>query len=155
MAKTSWQLEGEKQWQIFLGSKITESGDYSHEIKRHLLLGGKAMTNLDRELDHKEDWAPKNWCFWTVVLEKTLERPLVSKDIKPVNPQGNQPWIVIGRTDAEAEALILWPPDVKCQLIGKNLDAGKDRSKKRRGKQGMRRLASLTQWTWIWANSKR
>ena len=77
------------------------------------------------ELDHKEDWAPKNWCFWIVVLEKTLESPLDGK-IKPVNPQGNQPWIFTGRTDADAEAPILWPPDVKSQLIGKDPDAGKD-----------------------------
>ena len=74
------------------------------------------------ELDHKESWAPKNWCFWTVVLEKTLESPLDSKEIKPVN----QPWIFIGRTDAEAETSILWPPDAKNWLIGKDPDAGKD-----------------------------
>ena len=78
------------------------------------------------ELDHKEDWALKNWCFWTVVLEKTLESPLDSKEIKPVNPKGNQPWTYIGRTDAEAEAPIIWPSDVKSQLIRKDPDAGKD-----------------------------
>jgi len=78
------------------------------------------------ELDHKEGWAPKNWCFLTVVLEKTLESVLDSKDIKPVHPKGNQPWIVIGRTGTEAEAPILWPPDVKSWLIGKDPDAGKD-----------------------------
>ena len=78
------------------------------------------------ELDHKETWAPKNWCFWTVVLEKTLQSPLDSKEIKPVNCKGNQSWIFIGRTDAEAEALILWPPDVKNWLIGKDPDPGKD-----------------------------
>ena len=77
------------------------------------------------ELDHKEGWTLKNWCFWTVVLEKTLESPLDSKEIKPVNPKGNQPWIFIGRTDAEAEAPILWPLDAKSQLTGKDLDAGK------------------------------
>ena len=76
------------------------------------------------ELDYKESWAPKNWCFWTVVLEKTLESPLDCKEIKPVSPKGNQFWIFIGRTDAETEALILWPPDVKNWLIGK--DTGKD-----------------------------
>ena len=75
------------------------------------------------ELDHKEGWAPKNWCFWTVVLEKTLESPLDYK-IKPVNPKGNQPRI--RRTDAEAQAPILWPPDAKSRLIGKDADAGKD-----------------------------
>ena len=77
------------------------------------------------ELDHKEGWAPKNWCFQTVVLEKTLESPLDRK-IKPVNPKGNQPWLFIGRTDAEAEAPILGPPDVKNWLFGKDPDAGKD-----------------------------
>ena len=78
------------------------------------------------ELDHKKERVPKNCCFWTVVLEKTLESPLDCKEIKPVNPKGNQPWIFIGRTDAEAEASILWPPDDRSQLIGKGLDAGKD-----------------------------
>ena len=77
------------------------------------------------DFDIKESWAPKNWFFWTVVL-KTLESPLDCKEIKPVNPKGNQPWIFIGRTDAEAEALILWPPDAKRELIGKDSDAGKD-----------------------------
>ena len=78
------------------------------------------------ELDNKEGWALKNWCFWTVVLEKTLESPLDCKDIKPVNPKGNQPWILIGRTDAEAEAPVLWPADAKKWLIGKDPDNGKD-----------------------------
>ena len=78
------------------------------------------------ELDHKESWEPKNWCFWTVVLEKTLESPFNSKEIKAVNSKINQSWIFIGRTDAEAEAPILWPPDAKSQLIGKDPDAGKD-----------------------------
>ena len=126
----------------------------SHEIKRWLLLGRKAMTTLDSilksrditlptkvhlvkamvfsrshvwmwELDHKESWVPKNWCLWTVVLEKALESPLDCTKIKPVNPKGNQSWICIGRTDAEAEALILWPPDAKNWLIGKTLMLGK------------------------------
>ena len=78
------------------------------------------------ELDHKESWAPKNWCFWTVVLEKTLESLLHNKEIKLVNPKGNQPWIFIGRTDAEPEAPILWLPDTKNWLIEKDPDAGKD-----------------------------
>ena len=78
------------------------------------------------ELDYKESWALKNWYFWTVVLEKTLESPLDYKEIQPVNPKGNQSWIFIGRTDAEAETPILWPPDVKSWLIGKDPDAGKD-----------------------------
>ena len=78
------------------------------------------------ELDHKEGWVLKNWCFWTVVLEKTLESHLNCKRIKLVNPKGNQSWIFIGRTDAETEAPILWPPNVKSQLIRKDLDSGKD-----------------------------
>ena len=135
-----------KQWQfIFWVSKITVDGDCSHEIKRYLLLG-KALINLESilksrditlptkvgpysqsygfhsshlqmwELDHKEGWVP-NW--WTVVLGKALERPLDCKQIKPVHSKGNQPWIFIGRTDAEAEAPILWPPDVKNWLTGR------------------------------------
>ena len=75
------------------------------------------------ELDHKESWAPKNLCLWTVVLEKTLESLLDCKEIKPVNPKGNQPWVFIERTDARAEAPVLWPPDAKSQLIGKDSDA--------------------------------
>ena len=78
------------------------------------------------ELDYKESWAQKNWCFWTVVLEKTLESPLDSKEIKPVNSKGNQPWIFIGRTDAKAETPILWAPDAKNWFIRKDPDAGKD-----------------------------
>ena len=141
---------------IFLDSKITADGDCSHEIKRCLLLGKKAMTNLDNilksrditlptkvrlekamygfssshvwmwELDYKESWVPKNWCFWTVVLEKTLENPLDCKEIQPVHPKGNQFWIFTGRTDAEAETSILWPPDAEIWLIGKDPDSGKD-----------------------------
>ena len=151
---------------IFLGFKITADGDCSHEIKRHQLLGRKAMPNLDSileskdialstkvctsklcfvlfcfssshiwmwELDHKENWAPKNWCFWTVVLEKTLESSLDSKEIQPVNPKGNQSWIFIGRIDAEAETPILWPPDAKNWLIGKDPDAGKDWTQEEKG----------------------
>ena len=78
------------------------------------------------ELCHKEGWVPKNWCFWTVVLEKTLESPLDCKEIKPVNPKGNQSWIFIGWTDAEAVTPIFWSPDTKSWLIGKDSDAGKD-----------------------------
>ena len=130
--------------------------DCSREIRKWLLLGRKTMTNLDSvlkskditlptnihivkaiygfscsqvwmwEFDHKEGWAPKNWCFWTTVLEKTLDSPLDSKEIKPVNPKENQPWIFIGRTDAEAEAPVLWSPDGNSQLIGKVPDSGKD-----------------------------
>ena len=78
------------------------------------------------ELNYKESWAPKNWCFWTVVLEKTLESPLDCKEIQPVHPKANQSWIFIGRTDAEAETSILWPPGAKSWLIWKDRDAGKD-----------------------------
>ena len=136
-----------------LGSKITEDGDCSHKIKRCLVLGRKAMTNLAEtlksrditlptkvhlvkamvfssrhvwmwELDYNESWASKNWCFWTVVLEKTLESPLDCKEIRPVNPKGNQPLVFIGRTDAEAP--IFWSFNVKSRLIRKDPDAGKD-----------------------------
>ena len=85
------------------------------------------------ELNHKEGWAPKNWCFQTVVLEKTLESPLDCKKIKPVNPKGNQPWIFTGRTDIEAKAPILWPPDAKSQFTGKDPDARKDWRQKDKG----------------------
>ena len=85
------------------------------------------------EVDYKESWAPKNRCFWTVELEKTLESPLDFKEIKPVNPKGNHPWIFIGRTDVEAEALIFWPPDAKSWLIGKDPDAGKDWGQEEKG----------------------
>ena len=96
------------------------------------------------ELDHEEGWGPKNWCFLILVLEKTLESPLDCKEIKPVNSKGNQPWIFIGRTDAKAEALILWLSDVKSQLIGKDPDAGKDWEQRRRGQQRIRWLGGIT-----------
>ena len=101
-----------------------------------------------RELDHKEGWAPKNWCFWTVVLEKTLNSQLYSKEIKPLNPKGNQFWIFIGRTDAKPEASILWPPDVKNWLIVKYPDSGKDW----RWEKGMTENEKIA-WTWVWASS--
>ena len=85
------------------------------------------------ELDYKESWVPKNWSFWTIVLEKTFESPLDFKEIQPVNPKGNQSWIFIGRTDAEAETPVLWPPDVKNWLIGKDPDAGKDWRREEKG----------------------
>ena len=96
------------------------------------------------ELDHKEGWVLKNWYFWTVVLEKTLENPLDSEVIKPVSPKRNQSWIFIGRTDADAEAPILWPPDAKNWLIGKDPDARKDWSQRRRARQKMRWLDAIT-----------
>ena len=143
---------------LFLGSKIIADGDCSHEI-RWLLLGRKAMTKLDNilkskrhyfadqgpysegyglpsghvrlwELDHKEGRVAKNWCLRTVVLEKTPESPLDSKEIKPVSLKGDQPWIFTGRTDAEAEAPVFWSSDVNRQLIEKVPDAGKDRGQK-------------------------
>jgi len=161
---TSWQIDGETIKTvtdfIFLGSKITADGDCSHKIKRCLLLGRKAMTNLDNilknrditlltnnpivkamvfpvvmygcghvwmwELEHKASQALQNWCFWTVVLEKTLESPLGCKEIQLVHPKGNPSWIFIGRTDPEAETPILWPLDSKNWLIWKDPDAGKE-----------------------------
>ena len=108
------------------------------------------------ELDHKEGGILKNWCLWTLALEKTLESPLDGKEIKPVNPKENKPWIFTGRTDAEADALILWPPDVKSRLIGKDPDSGKNwgqEEKRVMGWDGW--MVSLTQWTWVWANSGR
>ena len=174
---TSWQIDGDTVETVtglfWGGSKITAGGDYSHEIKRRLLLGRKAMTNLDSifksrditlptkvhlvkdngfssshvwmwELDYKECWAPKNWCFWTVVLEKTLESPLDCKEIQPVHPKGNQSWIFIRRTDAESWTPILWPPDVKNWLIRRDPDAGKIEGWRRRGWQRMIWLDGIT-----------
>ena len=97
-----------------------------------------------RELDYKESWALKNWCFWTVVLEKTLESPLDCKEIQPVHPKGNQSWIFIGRTDVEAETLILWPPDAKSWLVRKDPDAGKDWRWEQKGTAEMRWLDGIT-----------
>ena len=102
------------------------------------------------ELDHKESWALKNWCFQIMVLKKTLESPLDSNKIKPIKAKGNQPWIFTGRTDAEAEAPILWPPDAKSQLTEKNPEAGKDEGRRKRGDRGwVGWMASSTQWTWV------
>ena len=143
---------------VFLHSRITVEGDCSHEIKRCLLIERKAINNLACKqrhyfadkgpssqsygfssrhvwmwvMDHKESWVLKNWCFWTVVLEKILESSLDSKKIKPVNPKGNQSWIFIGRTDAKTEAPVLWPSDAESRLIGKDPGAGKYWSKKKR-----------------------
>ena len=171
-----------KQWQtLFWGLQNHCRWCCSHEIKRHLLLGRKSMTNLDSilksrdisllakvlpsqsyvfssghiwiwELDHKESCTPKNWCFWTVVLEKTLESPLDYKEIKPVNPKRNQSWIFIRRTDVEAETPILWPPDANNWLIRKDPDAGKDwKQEEKAGRDGW--MASPKRWTWVWARS--
>ena len=174
-----------KQFQtIFLGSKITAGGDYSRDIKRCLLLGRKVMTNLDSvlksrditfvnkgpssqgygfssshvwmwELDYKESWALKNWCFWTVMLEKTLESPLDCKEIQAVHPKGNQSWIFIGRTDAEAETPILWPPDEKSWLIRKDPDVGKDWRQEKKGMTG-HEMVGWHHWLdgHVWVNSR-
>ena len=106
------------------------------------------------ELDYKESWV-LNWSFWTVVLEKTLESPLDCKEIQPVHPEGDQSWVFTGRTDAEAETPILWPPDVKSWLIWKDPDAGKDwgQEEKIEGRGWDGWMASATQWTRVWVNS--
>ena len=107
------------------------------------------------ELDCEEGWAPKNWCFWTAVLEKTLESPLGCKEIQSVHSEGDQPWDFFGRTDAKAETPVLWPLHVKSWLIGKDSDAGRDWGARGegddRGWDGW--MASLTRWTWVWVNS--
>jgi len=150
-----WINSGNSIRLYFLSSKITADGDCSHEIKRRLLLGRKVMTNLESILKSrditlltkvhlvkamffpvvmygceswtiKKSWVLKNLCSWTVVLEKILQSPLDCKEIQPVHPKGNLSWIFIGRTDAEAETPVLWPPDVKNWHIGKDPDAGKD-----------------------------
>ena len=153
--------------------------------KKFLLLGKNFMTNLDStlkkqrhyfgnkvspsegygfscshvwlwELDYKGSWVPKNWCFWTVVLEKTLESPLDFKEIKPVHPKGNQSWIFTGRTNAKAKTPILWPPDVKSWLIRKDPDDWKDWRQVGKGQQRWDGwIASLTWWTWVWTSSRR
>ena len=161
---TSWQIDEETVETaadfIFLGFKITEDGDCSHEIKRCLLLGRKVMTNLDSILKSRDITLPTKvclvktmvfpvvmygcesltiktaecWrCFWTVVLVKTLESPLDCKEIQPVYPKGDQSWVFIERTDVEAESPILWPPDVKSCLIWKDTDAGKDQGQEEKG----------------------
>ena len=168
---TWWEIDGETVETvadfIFGGSKITADGDCSHEIKRCLLLGRKVMTNLDSilksrditfptkvrlvkifpvvmwELDYKESWVPKNWCFWTVMLEKTLESPLDCKEIQPVHPKGDQSWFN-GRTHVEAGTPVLWPPDAKSWLIGKDPNSWKDWGQEEKGWQRMRWLDDIT-----------
>ena len=152
-----------KQWQrLFWGApKSLQMVTAAMKLKSCLLLGRKIMTNLDSilksrhyfadkgpsspsygfsnshvymcELDHKESWSSKNWCFWTVVLKKTLESPLDCKEIQPVNPKGNQSWIFIRRTDGWSWNSNIWPTDVKNWLIGKDLDAGKDWGQEEKG----------------------
>ena len=156
-----------KQWLtlFFLSSKITADGDCSHEIKRCLHLGRKVMASLDSILKSrditlptkvrlvnvmvfpvvKETWMPKNWWFWTVVLEKTLESPLDCKEIQPLHPKGNQSWILIGRIDTETDTPILWSPDVKNWLIGKYPKMlGKIEGRRRRGQQRTRWLDGIS-----------
>ena len=144
-----------------------------------LTLGRKVMTNLDSifksrditlltsqgygfscghvwmwVLDCEEGWAPKNWCFWTVVLEKTLEGPLDCKEIQPVHSEGDQPWDFFGSNNAKAEAPVLWPPHAKTWLIGKDSDAGRDWGQEEKGTtQDDGWMASLTRCTWVWVNS--
>ena len=160
---TSWQIDGETMETvrdfIFSGSKITADGKWSHEIKRYLLLGRKDdQQHIKKqryyfgnkgpssqsygfssghvwmwELEYKESWVPKNWCFWTVVLEKTLESLLDCKEIQPLSPKGNQSWIFIGRTNAEGETSILWPPDAKNWLTRKDSDPGEDWGQEEKG----------------------
>ena len=179
-----WGKSGNSDRFYFLVLQNHCNGDY--EITRCLLLVRKAMTNLGSvlrsrditlltkvhlvkamvfpvvihvsmwELDHKEGWGLKNWCFLTAVLEKTLESPLDSRENKPVNPKGNQLWLFIGKTDAEAEAPILWPTNAKSQFIGKDYDAGKDwRQEKGVTEDEMVGWHHWVQQTWIWANSRR
>ena len=152
---TLWEIDGETVADFILGgSKIPADGDLIHEIKRCLLLGRKVMTNLDSilksrditlptkvrlvygfssshvwmwELDCEESWTLKNWCFWTVVLEKTLESPLDCKEIKPVHPKRNQSWIFTGKADSEVKS------DTKNWLIGKDPDAGRDWGQEEKG----------------------
>ena len=157
MAKR-WANNGNSERFYFLGLQ----NHCGHEIRRRLLLGRKAMINLNSilknrditfptkvhlvkttffssslvlmwELDYKDSWMPKNWCFWIGVLEKTLESPLDCKEIQPVHPKGNQFWTFIGRTDAEAETPILWPPDEKKWLTEKDPDAGKNWRQEEKG----------------------
>ena len=185
---TSWQIDGETVETvsdfIFLGSKITADGDYSHEIKRRLLLWMKVMTNLDSIFKSRditlstkvhlvkamvfpvvmygcESWTIKkaeHWridAFWTVVLEKTLDCPLACKEIQPVHPKGDQSWVFIGRTDVEAETPILWPLHAKSWLIWKNPDAWKEWWKEEKERERWDGwMASPTQWTWVWVNSR-
>ena len=108
------------------------------------------------ELDYKESWVPKNWCFWTVVLEKTLESPLDCKEIQPVHPKGDQPWDFFGRNDAKAETPVLWPPHAKSWFIWKDPDAGKDWKQEENGmtEDEMVGWQSLTLWTWVCVNSR-
>ena len=133
-----------KKWRQYIANKHPSSQSYGFSSS-HVWMW---------EFDHKEGWALKNWCFCTMVLEKTLESPFNCKEIQSVNSKGNQYWIFTGRTDAEAETPILWPPNVKIWLIGKDPDAGKDwRQEEKRTTGWGGWVASPTGWTWVWASS--
>ena len=124
-----WKKSSDKSWQHIKKQRhhFANKGPYSQSY-------GFSRSRVQMwELDHKEGWVPKNWYFWIAVLKKTLESPLDCREIKPVNPKGNQPWTFIGRTAAEAEAPILWPPKVKSWLIGKDSDAGRDWGQEEKG----------------------
>ena len=147
LSSVLWDYLGGWEWKVVGGREVQKGGDICIHIadssyekpRQHIKKQSHQSANKGLysqsfssshvqmwQWDHKEGWVPKNWHFWTVVPEKTLERPLDSKEIKPVHPIGNQPWIFIGRTDAEAEAPILWPPDANNWFTGKDPDAGKD-----------------------------
>ena len=186
---TSWQIDGKTMETVrdFIlgGSKITADGDYSHEIKRHLLLGRKVMSNLDSifksrditlptkvrlvkamvffsshvwmwELDYKESWALRNWCFWTMVLEKTLDSPLDCMEIQPVHPKGNQSWSHLKDWCWNSNTSATWLEEIRradsfeqTLMLGKIEDG---RWRDDRGWDGW--MASLTWWTWVWVNSR-
>ena len=134
-------------WVRFLGWKDKDPSSQSYGFSSsHIWMW---------ELDYKENWAPKNWCFWTVVLEKTLASPLDCKEIQPVHPKGNQSWLFTGRTDTEAEVPVLLPLDVRRWLTGKDPDAGKYWRQEEKGvdREWDGWIVSLTGWTWAWASS--
>ena len=133
-SKSTWIQGGSCWWSWLILHHLPTTGDYGFS-SGHVWMW---------ELDCEESWAPKNWCFWTVVLEKTLESPLDCKEIQPVHPKGDQIWVFIGRTDAEAETPVLWPPHAKSWLIGKHPNAGRDWGRRRRGQQRMRWLDGIT-----------
>ena len=126
-------LPGSPQEQPTLLSPWSWTSGFQNYGKRNFYWLSPQLVLVKVALDCEESWAPKNWCFWTVVLEKTLESPLDCKEVQPVHPKGDQSWVFIGRTDVEAETPILWPPDAKSWLIGKDPDAGRDWGKEEKG----------------------
>jgi len=149
--KDAYFLE-EKLWQTRQHIRKQRPGDKGPSSPSY----GFSSSHIQMwELDHKENWTPKNRCFWTVVLEKSLESPLECKEIKPVNPKGNQTWIFTGSTDAEAETPILWPPERRTDSLEKTLMLGKIEDRRRRGqKRWDNWMASPIRWTWVWASSR-